>query len=98
MLADTSQCRKSYQTKTSESTSIHELLVGSLTVDVDRDQIYGLYRELVYLSIAHRDIRYYNILYAPPSPSSSSDLPVAFESPFTNRTYKYRLVDFDRST
>jgi serine/threonine protein kinase len=97
--ADTSQCRRCYQTKTSESPSIHELLVGSLTVDVDRDQIYGLYRELAYLSIAHRDIRYYNILYAPPSPSSPS-LPVPFrhkKSPFTIRTYKYRLVDFDRS-
>ncbi|KIM83992.1 hypothetical protein PILCRDRAFT_87905 [Piloderma croceum F 1598] len=73
-----------------------KLLVGNLTIDVNRDQIYGLYRELAYLSIAHRDIRYYNILYAPPSLS----LPVPFQhkkSPFTNRTYKYRLVDFDRS-
>jgi hypothetical protein len=97
--ADTLRCRRSYQTKTSESPSIHEFLVESLTIDVERDQIYGLYRELAYLSIAHRDIRYYNILHAPPNPSSPS-LPVSFQhkkSPFTNRTYKYRLVDFDRS-
>ncbi|KAF8532106.1 hypothetical protein JB92DRAFT_3104155 [Gautieria morchelliformis] len=67
--------------------------------DEDKDQIYGLYRELAYLNIAHRDIRYYNLVCAPPTPSSSS-APFPFlhkKSPFTKKTYKYRLVDFDRS-
>jgi hypothetical protein len=68
---------------------------------VDYDSIWAKsgFADVAYLSIARRDIRYYNILCAPPCPSSLS-FHVSFQqkkSPFTNRTYKYRLVDFDRS-
>lgn len=81
---------------------IHPRIISQsplFTIDVDRGQIYDLYQELSYLSIAHRDIRYYNILCALPSSSSPFfHVPVQQKkSPFTSRTYKYRLIDFDRS-
>ncbi|KIM46838.1 hypothetical protein M413DRAFT_440413 [Hebeloma cylindrosporum] len=72
------------------------LAMPMMLSDEEKDQIFGVYRELAYLSIAHRDIRYYNILCAPPSPSTPS-LYEPKESPFTKRTYNYRLIDFDRA-
>ncbi|CAL1698791.1 unnamed protein product [Somion occarium] len=58
-----------------------------------RKEIFGLYHDIAELGIDHVDIRWQNILSVGNSPSALPSLP----SPFTGRTFKWRLVDFDRS-
>ena len=53
-----------------------------------------MYAELANLGIDQDDLRYYNILRAPAP--GSSPLP-SLPSPFTQTTYKWRIVDFDRA-
>ncbi|KAK7681694.1 hypothetical protein QCA50_015041 [Cerrena zonata] len=57
------------------------------------DDITSLYSNLSHLAVDHVDIRYYNILRAPPSDSPLPSLP----APFTQRTYEWRIVDFKNS-
>lgn len=57
-----------------------------------RDELVSLYSNLGRLGVDHVDIRYYNILRAP----SKSPLP-SLPSPFTQRTYEWRIVDFNKS-
>ncbi|CAL1706326.1 unnamed protein product [Somion occarium] len=57
------------------------------------EELDEMYSDLAKLGVDHVDIRYFNILRAPePLP----DLP-SLPSPFTQRTYNWRLVDFDNS-
>ena len=52
-----------------------------------------MYLHLSDLGIEHTDIRHANILYAPESPPGFPGLP----SPFTGKTYRWRLIDFSSS-
>ena len=53
-----------------------------------------MYADLARLGVDQDDLRYYNILRAPAR--GSSPLP-SLSSPFTQRTYRWRIVDFDRA-
>ncbi|KAK7681692.1 hypothetical protein QCA50_015039 [Cerrena zonata] len=57
------------------------------------DELNSLYSNLCTLGVDHDDIRYYNILKAPPSDSLLPSLP----SPLTQRTYEWRLIDFNKA-
>ena len=52
-----------------------------------------MYADLGMLGVDHVDIRWQNILSAPVSPPALPGLP----SPFTHRTFRWRLVDFTNS-
>ncbi|CAL1706342.1 unnamed protein product [Somion occarium] len=64
-----------------------------LSDDVHED-IHTIYADFGRLGVDHCDIRYFNILRAPSS--SESPLP-SLPSPFTQRTYNWRVVDFDNA-
>ena len=52
-----------------------------------------MYTHLAILGIDHVDIRHANILYAPESPPGWPGL----YSPFCGRSYRWRLIDFERA-
>ncbi|KAJ3558714.1 hypothetical protein NM688_g754 [Phlebia brevispora] len=57
------------------------------------EEIMDMYSDLAHLGIDHTDIRWANILYAQPSPPGFPSLP----SPYTGKTYRWRLIDFDNA-
>ncbi|CAL1706344.1 unnamed protein product [Somion occarium] len=59
-----------------------------------QEELETIYSDLAQLGVDHCDIRYYNMLSAP-SPANSP-LP-SLPSPFTQRTYGWRLIDFDNA-
>ena len=52
-----------------------------------------MYADLARIGVDQDDLRYYNILRAPAP--KSSPLP-SLASPFTQRKYNWRIIDFDR--
>ena len=52
-----------------------------------------MYRELTRLAVDHVDIRYENVLLAPPSPPGLEGKC----SPKLGRPYRFRLVDFEHA-
>jgi hypothetical protein len=74
-------------------------------------EINNLYIELAQLGISHNDVRYFNIVSAcssaTSSPASSGETETgdwnlsvvlsSLPSPFSGRTYSWRLIDFDRA-
>lgn len=53
-----------------------------------------MYLDLSQVAIEHNDIRWANVLSA--LPTSQGGLP-GLPSPFSGRTYNFRLIDFDQS-
>ncbi|KII84884.1 hypothetical protein PLICRDRAFT_179212 [Plicaturopsis crispa FD-325 SS-3] len=58
-----------------------------------KEDMADIYHDMAELGIYHRDIRWQNFLRAP---SSSTGLP-SLPSPYTNRAYGWRVIDFDNS-
>ncbi|KAK7692415.1 hypothetical protein QCA50_004040 [Cerrena zonata] len=56
-----------------------------------RDELEEMYKHLAILGLDHCDIRYQNILRAPNTADSLPSLP----SLFSERTYAWRIIDFD---
>ncbi|EIN08050.1 hypothetical protein PUNSTDRAFT_135564 [Punctularia strigosozonata HHB-11173 SS5] len=71
----------------------HLPLGGELTDDI-KDQILSMFDEISRFRITHGDVRHRNILSAPRSPGAYPSLP----SPYTGRTYDWRIFDFDGSS
>ncbi|CAL1706281.1 unnamed protein product [Somion occarium] len=69
------------------------LPLGEMLPDGLREELDSMYLDLSKLGVDHVDIRYFNILYAPPPLPELPFLP----SPLSQRVYNYRLVDFDNS-
>ncbi|KAJ3558712.1 hypothetical protein NM688_g756 [Phlebia brevispora] len=69
------------------------LPVGKPLPEGTYEEIMDMYSDLAHLGVDHCDIRWANILYALPSPPSFPSLP----SPYSGKTYRWRLVDFDNA-
>ena len=69
-------------------------MIPPLTLPFVRsEEVLEMYSDLAQLGMDHVDIRYANILYAPSAPPGLPSLP----SPYTGKTYRWRLIDFGNS-
>ncbi|KAK7692417.1 hypothetical protein QCA50_004042 [Cerrena zonata] len=78
---------------------IMERMGGQLSLVKDRtkalrSELEALYAHLASIGVDHGDVRYQNILYAPAGPDCLPSLP----SPWTKKTYAWRIVDFHVAT